>query len=98
MKEPRFSPLAIEDLNGILEYIARDNPTAAVAFVTLLEEKCEFLARFPLLGEARSELAEGIRAFSVAIFSVLTHFKRVSGRLVQSPDGVFGKDNVRPRS
>ncbi len=33
MNEPLFSPMAVEDLDGILDYIARDNPPAAVRFV-----------------------------------------------------------------
>jgi len=46
MKEPQFSPMAVEDLDGILEYIARDNPPAAIRFVETLKEKCNTLARF----------------------------------------------------
>ena len=56
MKEAAFSPMAVEDLDGILEYIARDNPSAAVRFMETLKEKCNTLARFPLLGASREQL------------------------------------------
>ncbi len=37
MSEPLFSPLAVADLQGIIEYIARDKPRAAIAFVETLK-------------------------------------------------------------
>ena len=70
MKEPSFSPMAVEDLNGILEYISQDNPGAAVPFVDALKDKCYTLARYPLLGTSREQLAEGLRVFSVANYAI----------------------------
>ncbi len=70
MREPLFSPMAVEDLDGILEYIARDNPAAAVRFVETLKEKCNTLARFPLLGASRDQLAERLRVFSVGNYAI----------------------------
>ena len=65
MKEPLFSPMAVEDLQSILDYIARDNTRAAASFVETLKEKCRTLARFPLLGASREHLIEGLRVFPV---------------------------------
>jgi len=70
MSEPLFSPMAVEDLDGILEYIARDNPAAAVRFAETLKEKCNTLARFPLLGASRDQLAERLRVFSVGNYAI----------------------------
>lgn len=70
MKEPRFSPMAVQDLNGILDYIARDNVVAAISFVETLKDKCRSLARFPLLGASREQLAEGLRVFSVGNYVI----------------------------
>ena len=70
MSEPNFSPLAIKDLTDILEYVARDKPLAAVAFVGKLEEKCHTLARFPLIGASRDELIPGLRVFSVGNYVI----------------------------
>ncbi len=70
MSEPLFSPMAVEDLDGILEYIARDNSAAAVRFVETLKEKCNTLVRFPLLGASREELAKRLRMFSVGNYVI----------------------------
>jgi len=70
MREPLFSPMAVEDLDGILEYIARDNPVAAVHFVQSSKEKCNTLARFPLLGASREDLAERLRVFSAGNYVI----------------------------
>ena len=70
MAGPVFSPLALSDLQEILSYISRDNPTAAIAFVELLEEKCHTLARYPLLGTRRDSLLEGLRVFSVRNYAI----------------------------
>ncbi len=66
MREPVFSPMAVEDLDGIVEYIARDNPPAAVRFVEALKEKCYTLARFPLLGTSRERITKGCGRFQSA--------------------------------
>ena len=68
MKEPAFSPLAVEDLRGILQYISRDNPERAATFLEALKEKCRTLARFPLLGASRDNLVPGLRVFSVGSY------------------------------
>jgi plasmid stabilization system protein ParE len=70
MNEPRFSPMALQDLDGILEYIARDSPAAAVSFVQSLKEKCITLARFPLLGASRDYLAKGLRVFTAGNYAI----------------------------
>jgi toxin ParE1/3/4 len=70
MSEPAFSPLAVADLEGILEYIARDKPSAAIAFVEMLKDKCYTLARYPLLGTSREDLIPGLRMFSVASYAI----------------------------
>jgi len=70
MREPLFSPMAVEDLDGILEYVARDKPAAAAQFLETLKEKCNTLARFPLLGASRDNLAERLRVFSVGNYAI----------------------------
>lgn len=72
--------MAAEDLDGILEYIARDNPAAAVRFVETLKEKCNMLARFPLLGARREQLAKRLRVFSAGNYVI---YYRPEGRTVR---------------
>ena len=59
-----FHSLAAEDLNAIDDYIARDSPERAHAFVGRLRARCESLADFPYKGRARSDIAEGLRTLS----------------------------------
>lgn len=52
MSKLAFTPLAEADLLSILNYIAQDRPDTAVRIVSEIREKCEFLARNPLLASA----------------------------------------------
>ncbi len=58
-------PLARSDLSEIWDYIADDNEARADAFVDLIDQKIQALARQPNMGRARDELAEGLRSFPV---------------------------------
>jgi toxin ParE1/3/4 len=55
---------AEEDLLAIAEYIARDNPTAAVRWLDHIEEKLSLLAKYPMIGEAVYNIRPGLRRFS----------------------------------
>jgi toxin ParE1/3/4 len=57
----RFSRRAETDLRDIGEYIARDNPARAAAFVRELREHCRGLIAFPESRPLRPELGEGVR-------------------------------------
>lgn len=57
-----IKPLAEQDLEVIGDYIARDNPAQAVAFVGELREKCRRIADNPLGYRERPELARGLRS------------------------------------
>ncbi len=47
-----FDDLALADLEGIYNWIAKDNPAAAKAVVERLFESVEHLATFPNMGHA----------------------------------------------
>ena len=47
-----FDDLALADLEGIYNWIAKDNPTAALAVVERLFDSVEHLASFPQMGHA----------------------------------------------
>ena len=81
MSEPVFSPLAVQDLEQILEHIARDDRAVAVRFVETLKDKCGALARFPLLGARRDQLAEGLRAFAVGSYVIYYRPERNAARI-----------------
>jgi len=55
----RFTESAERDLIEIGNFIARDNPTNAARFVERVEEHCQLLASYPLIGRVREELVPG---------------------------------------
>lgn len=70
MNQFSLSPTSRRDLNQIYDYIARDNPLAAVRFVGKVEQKCRQLAESPESGFARDDLAPGLRAWPVAKYVI----------------------------
>ena len=54
---------ALTDIEGILDYISKDNPSAALRFGEGLLKTCRMLERNPELGVSRDDLAEGLRLF-----------------------------------
>lgn len=63
-------PLARSDLAEIWDYIADDNETRADAFVDLIDQKFQELARHPNMGRSRDELEEGLRSFPLARYVI----------------------------
>ena len=56
-----LSPQAIDDLQEIGDYIARDNPQRAASFVGELLAHSQRVAEHPETYPARPELSEGLR-------------------------------------
>ena len=61
----RVTAPARDDLDGIWDYIAHDNPVAATRMVYRIRDRFEMLGRQPLLGEACEDLQPGLRSFPV---------------------------------
>ena len=61
---------ALKDLDEIWDYIARDNPVMADRVLDKMEAKCEMLARQPLIGEARPDLAPNLREVPVGNYVI----------------------------
>jgi plasmid stabilization system protein ParE len=51
------------DLDGIYEFIAQDNPEAALRFTARIRDQCNALAEFPERGTLREDLGAGVRTF-----------------------------------
>jgi len=79
MKALVLSEKAYDDLRGILRYIARDKPQAAVQFVDKIEQQCQFLARFPESGSKRFDLAPDLRVFSFRGYGI--YFRNLPDRV-----------------
>lgn len=62
----KITPKAWEDLRDIEEYVAQDNPKAAIAFVQRLIERMKELCDSPGIGRRRDDLAPGMRSSRVS--------------------------------
>jgi toxin ParE1/3/4 len=54
---------AEEDLLAIADYIARDNPTAAVRWLDRIDATLSLLALHPLMGQQVDHIRPGLRRF-----------------------------------
>lgn len=63
MKRLIFKQQSRDDLHGIFDYIAGDNPNAAENFVEDLIATCELLRKQPELGMKQPNLAKHLRMF-----------------------------------
>ena len=66
----RISSLARLDLDGIHDYIARDNPIAATRWLKKTLDKFSWLAKNPISGEARNDIRPGIRVASHGNYAI----------------------------
>lgn len=57
-----ISPLAVQDLESIGDWIAKDNPIRALSFIEELYQKCLLIADSPTLYAERPEILPGLRS------------------------------------
>lgn len=74
-----FAPKALQDLQNIGDFIAKDNPERARTWVSMLEEHCQSLAEHPFRAPARDDLRPGYRVMTVGAYLI---FYRVVGDTV----------------
>jgi toxin ParE1/3/4 len=65
-----LSRRAEDDVESILDYIAQDDPYAALGFYENLERLFKRLAEHPKIGRERSEIAAGIRSIPTGCYVV----------------------------
>ena len=66
-----YAPEADDDLEGIVDYIARDKPTAAREWLAKVRTTCQMLAENPEVGEVREGFGvPGCSSFSVGRYVV----------------------------
>ena len=70
MKNCRFSSESRRDLQAIHDYIASDDPAAALRLIERIEQSCQLLAENPLIGESCDFLAERLRMTVVGNYIV----------------------------
>jgi toxin ParE1/3/4 len=79
MRRLVFSERALQDLESILTFIARDKPIAAIEFVEQLQRQCDVLCSTPGAGELREDLAPLVRVYSYRGYCI--YFRDLEDRL-----------------
>jgi len=64
VKRLTYSDRSFDDLESILDFIARDKPVAAIAFAEKLISTCELIAQNPEIGAKQENLRTSLRLFS----------------------------------
>lgn len=82
---------ASQDLREIENYIAQDNPQAAVDFVEQLAGRFDELTQFPGIGRKRDDIRVGYRSVSVKDYLI---FYRVSGDVVEIMHVLHGRRDL----
>lgn len=67
----RFTRRAKRDVSEIGDFIARDDPGAAMRLVALIEQKCDLVGRHPEMGPLRPDIAPNLRYVTAGNYLVL---------------------------
>jgi toxin ParE1/3/4 len=78
MSSYSFSDDAIQDLDEICEYIARNHPNAASRLFDAIRERCKVVASFPNMGKSYNQLSPNLRGFIVDDYIVF-YYPREDG-------------------
>jgi toxin ParE1/3/4 len=78
MNKPVYTSAAFRDLAEIAEYISRDKPGAASAWLEKIEATCLAIANNPTLGDEQLHLGQGIRATAVGRYVIF--YRQSKGR------------------
>jgi toxin ParE1/3/4 len=70
-----YSERSLEDIDSLLDYIARDKPGSAATFGEGLIATCELIAKNPGVGERRDDIAPNLKRFNYRGYQI---FFRVS--------------------
>ncbi|HLO85455.1 MAG TPA: type II toxin-antitoxin system RelE/ParE family toxin [Nostocaceae cyanobacterium] len=73
-----FSDAAVQDLDEICEYVARNNPQAARNLFDLIRQKCKLVSTFPNMGKSYDYLSPGLRGFTVEDY-IIFYYPRPDG-------------------
>lgn len=71
MRIARLSDQAKEDLVGMWEFVAQENPNSADRLLQRLVAQYKSLAENPGMGRLREELRSGLRSFAVGNYLIL---------------------------
>lgn len=93
MRRIVVSPLATRDLESIHDYIARDNPDAALRLIDRLDERFSILKDHPAIGKKRDELQPGIRCWAEGNYLIV--YRSIEDHTVEIVRVLHSKRNIR---
>lgn len=70
MKRHIISPLAIKDLEKIIDYFSSYNLSAGENFINEFEKKCKYLANFPNIGRSYDNIKPSLRGLNLANYII----------------------------
>jgi len=73
-----FSEAAVADLEAIYEYVAQNDPDAAIKLFETIRQKCQTVTQFPNMGKQYDRLAPSLRGFILDDYIVF-YFPREDG-------------------
>lgn len=76
-----FTAAAEADLESIGDYIAEDNPLAAIRMVMDIRDHCRRIASAPAIGRARPEFGMDMRSLSVSPYVIVYRIEK-PGRVI----------------
>lgn len=90
----RYLPIAQDDLISIFDYIAKDSPDRALAFVEKLDEKIGMLEQQPLLGRVPRHQKLKEYGYRVLIIKSYLAFYVVRNKVVEVHRVIHGSRNL----
>lgn len=89
-----LSPLSLQDLQDIHDYIACDNPDAASALLDRIDSRIEMLREHPEIGRRREELPVGLRCIAEGNYLIIYRLLAEQNTL-QVVRVLHGKRNIK---
>ncbi|MDP2208302.1 MAG: type II toxin-antitoxin system RelE/ParE family toxin [Bacteroidota bacterium] len=90
----RYLPVAQEDLISILDYIAKDNPGRALAFVDKLDDHIKRLENHPFLGRVPRHPKLNEFGYRVMIVESYLVFYIIRGKQIEIHRIIHGSRNL----
>ena len=90
----RYLPVAVDDLVSIFDWIARDSPANAAAFIDKLDQRIGSLKTHPFLGRIPRDEQLRNSGYRVLVIESYLVFYIVHGRAVEIHRVVHGSRNL----
>ncbi len=91
----RLTTCALRDLDEIFDFLAEDDPTAALRYVTALRDHCDIYLANPLIGQREADIAERLGGSAENVRSFLYRNHRCYYLVMEEEMRVLGFMDMR---